>query len=1449
MSNFNDNDTTIRLFVNGAQPQEELARLTKRADELREGLKAADEAGDLKKFKALSRDLDGVNRKINQSKSVMQGVGIVLDDLSGTSMTGLRNTLRHLQREIHATKPNTEQWQKYAEEIRTVKERIAELNENLGVQPTLWGRIKTFADDVWPVFDLMSRGYDYVVSSMRKYVDAYAEMDQEMANVRKFTGMTETQVRALNEEFKKMDTRSSREQLDKLAQEAGRLGLSSSEEVLGFVRASDKINVALDELGDGATLTLSKLTDMFGDKERYGVEKSLLKTGSVINELSQSSSAAAPYLTEFAERLSGIGVQADISVAKIMGIGAVLDSNGHKVEAASTAISQILVRMMQDPAKYAEAAGLEVEHFTNLLRTDANEALLLLLKTLNQAGGLDVLAPMFKDMGENGSRAVTTLASLAKNVDLVRQRQAEATAAFAEGASVDKEFAVQNGTVQASLEKARKAAEEIRIELGERLAPLAAHFMLSSSSVARAIVTMITYTMKHKAALVGVASAIVVFTVAINASNIAFRVHYGWLVLTDRYHKTVAASAAVLRVAVTLLTKGLRAAVAEYKALNAVSSTTLWGAVAAAIGLAVAAIVKYATKTNLAAEANKRLKETMGDVEKGYRDEQREIDALFAKLDNAKKGTKEYEDAKKSILDQYGQYLSGLSNEIQALDDVAEAYKAISREARNAAKARGLASAQSKAGDSFNEVLGTQSGVLGDALSEVERRVRRGNESSREKLGGREIYKWQQRIIDAAQSNDFSDDRLITFLRSIGVYRSDAGTFTGSGAAGDVAGAINKIISAAQVYSKELDAAEIAFGTPASDFAGIGYENLKVVLGDLTKLLPDASSGGSYSLPNGKKLDYKDASELQNIISDLQMQVDKALDTMDGFIYVNPSSNSSSEDDSAGESITPKSDRFAQEKAWRTRQEAEARIAYAKGETAHAEHMESMSRIELEYYQKLLDRADLTSDERLSIEADYEEAAAKQRAAGGKAAIDEENRAYEELTLYLSQLYARRLSAQNLSEKERLQADRLYRETSEQAELNHLSRLVEMYEEGSEERLRAQQAYQSAQLEAQKRHQQEFEKQEAEYAKIKDDVFGDNPQQRQEKFDAAMDALQEVYEREIAAAGDNADEKLRIEEAFLQAQNRLRSEYAQEAEEDTRSSMERGVAAAAAWLKSEGGQALTGTLSTLTQGMASVFSGLSTMIQAELEIQTASINKKYEREVSLAQGNSYKVAQLEKKKEAEIAKIKNEANRKLFAMQVIQAVAQTAQNALAAFGSAAQVPVVGHILAPIAAAMAIAAGGIQVAAIKKQQQAAEAQGYSRGGFTKPGAVDEPAGIVHAGEWVASQRLLANPVARPMIEALDYAQRTNTIGSLRPEDVSRSITANNSLVRIAESDNAMVAMAAVAARMTDAVSGLNDRLNEPFVTVNTASGDKGINAAQDEYARLMRNKSPKSRKKK
>jgi len=102
-----------------------------------------------------------------------------------------------------------------------------------------------------------------LVMAGRSAVNAYAQMEEELANTRKYTGMTEEKVLELNEAFKKMDTRTSCEQLNKLAQEAGRLGKNTHEDVKGYVEAADIINVALVDLGDG------ECCRMFYEKSLY----------------------------------------------------------------------------------------------------------------------------------------------------------------------------------------------------------------------------------------------------------------------------------------------------------------------------------------------------------------------------------------------------------------------------------------------------------------------------------------------------------------------------------------------------------------------------------------------------------------------------------------------------------------------------------------------------------------------------------------------------------------------------------------------------------------------------------------------------------------------------------------------------------------------------------------------------------------------------------------------------------------------------------------------------------------------------------------------------------------------------------------------------------------------------------------------------------------------------
>lgn len=1351
MSDYTTN-ASVNLTMNGEQPKKVLEELRNRAFNLENAIAKAAKAGNKTELTKLRKELKTTQRQIREMESATMQVERVLKQLDKATPKELQRTLKTLEKQLNNLERGSEAWKRQTEYIKQVRAEIDKVNRELRNGETFWERFNRKMNDWQTTLAAGAAAVTGVIMAGRSAVNAYAEMDAEMANVRKFTGMTAEQVALLNQEFQKIDTRTSREDLNRLAQEAGRLGKTSQEDVLGFVKAADQINVALDDLGDGATLTLSKLTNIFGDEARLGTERSLLAVGSVINELSQNCTASAPYLAQFSQRLAGVGAQAGMTIPQLMAFAAVLDSQGQAVEMSATALSKLIMDLFKETDKIAQATGLDLEKFKATLESSTNEGLLMLLDRLHELGGMDVLAPVFKDMGEEGARASAVISALAGNVDTVRWQQEEANKAFNEATSVTKEFNVQNNTVQAGLDKARKRLTELAVELGEKLAPVMKHVISSTTLILKVMSSLITFIGKYKGEIIVVTASIVAYTIAVNAAAIKTKIF--------AVAQGVAKVAMVAWRAVTLLAAATTAlfsgnitrATIAFMAFSTTLKLSPIGLLVGSITAIVAGLALWITRTKQLTLAQKQLADIEKKAHESSLEELTTLKLLYEASQDQKRSLEERTSAVQKLQEKYPDYFGNLSTEAILAGNAADEYDRLTTSILNSARAKAR---QEQLVSNEQEILKLEqerdnkvNAALDDMVLNSQDSRFYGNTRQNKlmlldwmSLEGKPEYLITKRYIDQVRE-DYND--------KISQYRSANDTLS------------------------------------------------KQVADDLVKNENSGSGGGNTKkCPKCGKLPcvcYK-----------------------------------------GGNSDTTNDDRFKAEKEWREREEALNRIAYAKGEKSYIDYTKRMNEIEVDYYKKLKDHKEATANEQLQFEAQYYEAVKKQNDANTTLTLEAEKEAYNKRLAEAKQFF---IDGQYSIDT--------YNEAVARIEEEHLAKLVSLTKEGTKERIDAEKALADYQYQAALKKQQETKKKEEEIKrsqeKLKKEYFGDNAVERKNAYTNDLANLKIVYEAELAATQGNAEEKLRIEEAYQQAKLALQKKYGFLAVEDNRNALELANAELAEWLESEAGKAVMQSFDTVMSGMGAIFSQVSSIVQSELEIQTAAIEKRYDKEISLAEGNSYKVAKLEKQKEKEIAKAKNEANKKMFAMQVIQAIAQTATNAINAYGSAAAIPVVGFVMAPIAAAMAVAAGALQIAAIKKQQQASESQGYAKGGFTPKGAVDEEVGVVHAGEWVASQKLLANPVARPLINALDYAQRTNTIGSLRSVDVSRAVAPQ----LVAQSAPTIVVEQN--SEYTHIMKRLAERLDEPFVTVNTITGDNGIKKAQDEYDKLIRNKSPKSKRK-
>lgn len=547
------------------------------------------------------RDIEEANVDIKETKRQMQLVDNTLAHLKTSSVRDLEYSMKVLNKEMRGLDRGSEAFKQMQQQAKQLKTELEAVRAEGKAQQSWINKTADWFNRMQGVILGAIAAVSGLTFSVKSCVEKFASMDEEMTNVRKYTGQTADEVERMNEDFKKMETHTAREKLNQLAGDAGRLGITATSLVEEFVDGADKINVALsDDLGDEAVSQIGKLAQMFGEDKTKGLRGAMLATGSAVNELAQNSSASAGYLVDFTARVAGVGKQAGFTQAQIMGLASVLDQNMQQDETAATAVQNLLAKMFQDSARFAKIAGLNVKEFSKTLKEDANGALLQFLAALRSKGGFAQLAPMFEEMKMDGSRATGVLTVLADKLDDIKAAQDLATKSYAEGTSIINEFNTQNESVQAQLDKAKKRFQDLAIELGQKLYPAARLCISSASLTVHIISSIIDFVAKYRTTLITLTATIIALTVAETAHIVKLKAIAIW--------QNVVVTGA--------------------KKLWAILAAHPYLAVAAAVTTLVAVIVDLSRKTDSAAKAQEALNDIQREAQKEIVEEQLKLENL-----------------------------------------------------------------------------------------------------------------------------------------------------------------------------------------------------------------------------------------------------------------------------------------------------------------------------------------------------------------------------------------------------------------------------------------------------------------------------------------------------------------------------------------------------------------------------------------------------------------------------------------------------------------------------------------------------------------------------------------------------------------------------------------------------------------------------------------------------
>ena len=1448
----NNTQTFIgRVLLDDKQAKQTIALLEKQLEQVKQKKTDAFKKGD--DTKAFDKEIIRINASLKTLRTNQEQVNKTFNNLSSASYKELSVVMKTVQKQLRsgAVERNSEEWKKLQQKLKEVKREMNAINSESKETTSLWSRFVNVLNTNWGAVSQIIAAYAGLSMTIRKCAQAYADMEESMANVRKYTGQTDEEVHRMNEDFKRMDTRTAREQLNELAGSAGRLGITSKDMIEEFVDGADKINVALgDDLGEGAVDKIGKLAQMFGEDKTKGLRGAMLATGSAVNELAQNSSANAGYIVDFTADLSGVGIQAGMTQAQLMGLASALDQNMQEEATSATVFSQLITKMYQEPAKFAKIAGVEVTKFSNLMKTNANEGLMTFLSAMKSRGGFAEMAPMFEEMQLNGTRAVGVLSAVASHLDQVRTAQDLATQSYASGTSVINEFNVQNNTVQAQLDKAKKRFEDLTVELGEQLIPVTRYAISTLSIGIHVLSTLITFTVTHVKQLTIIGSAIAVCTALWYKETIAIKLRTAAAAANAAVDKAYIATTTLLRTAMValqatwaLLTKGVQGYIVVMRAARLASLTNPWAALATiltVVGVAVYGTVKAFASYNETlrnntqeAKNNRAVAEQQASLAKKVSDatidERNKIDMLNKIIHSNAYTVDERRSAIVNLQKIIPNYHASISNEGKLYNDNIEVITQYINKLNDAAMAEAIYEKKAEINKKRLELKTRETRIKGSLKA-----VQAERDAHPERYTSEKIFR--PSFGPGSESSYFTKDSeaLKTNKKQEEIHK--------------------KRLKTVQSEEKTLDAQEAALDLTIKNNKQI-RKALTTVIKKNTKMDSGngtVGSGGHYPTEKERKATEKERKKREAAArkAEIKRKADLKKELDDAKKSTEAQQLEATTLYSTGQiRLAEYNDRMAKIKEQGLQQRMDILRKYGEAESEEYKRLNAQKeKISADYERKQTqDLQDLEYDRQVAEQAITAEYYNKD------SDLYHNESAINEALFQLDQTFLKEKQALYLkSSDEYWQIAREIERSEQQHKYDRQKQyddtLMQLKQEyltlGNEQQMQLELAGLDEVHKAGLVSEEEYQRMKMgianKYASYKPDAKDQAKDDATTALDTAKKMTRLTDDRSGSLGSDNLATIAGGAIAAIQQQKMVNDNLQKLREEDKIS--EQAYQDAKKQMNQETYKNIAAIAGAAFSSISSMMGAASAYSQACSDLEVAKIQANYDKQISAAGNNSAKKKRLEAKRDKEISAAKTKANKKAMKIEIAQAVASTAMAAINAYSSAAAIPTVGYIIAPIAAGLATAAGMLQIATIKKQHQA-EAAGYYEGGFTGPGHWKKEAGVVHAGEFVANHNAVNNPQLLPALQLIDAAQRNNTVASLTAQDVSRAMGTGSAAVVApvvnVNADNEQVG--ASLDNVSSTIERLNEQLNLGIKSYVVITGPDGFDRKWSQYKKMKSNK--------
>lgn len=589
------------------------------------------------------------------------------------SINELKQAYNQLSEELNQLNTKSKEFNEKQKDLKDLKKNIDNATGAISKHGNSWQTAVKNLTAYVGSFGVFNAIKDTVTSAIKKNF----EYSSSLTDIRKVSGLTMQDVNKLSEELAKIDTRTSIDGLAQLAYEGAKLGMDKYgvDGMAQFVKAADKINVAIgEEMGEEALPALSKMVETMGLIPKMGIEKAMLATGSAMFKLSSTSTSTSTNIVEFAKRLTGVSRTAGITADQLLALGSASDSLFLMPEVSATAMSKFIVALQKNHNLIEKDLGIQQGTIKNMYAAGhAMDAIVLVLEKMRDKGNMNALGDIFKDVGSDGQRLITSMVTMSKNVDVLKDHLYESKEAFEEATAVTNEYTMQQQSAAGILDRANNLWEKAFVNPDgvESVKAMAEAWYDMSQMILQSPVFKNTLL----AALWSVITACKVF-IALLPLIVNYFAALG-------VYKTVSF--------LWELGKALKAAAAAQTSFNSAAKVNPYVAIASAILTAVGVVWSFAEANREAAAAEAEAVRKANAWKDKLKEAQSQTDTLTRKLHSYKttlEALNVSQNARNTQIARFNrdfrQYISKLGIEIKSVSDLKKHYSELAQEIQRA---------------------------------------------------------------------------------------------------------------------------------------------------------------------------------------------------------------------------------------------------------------------------------------------------------------------------------------------------------------------------------------------------------------------------------------------------------------------------------------------------------------------------------------------------------------------------------------------------------------------------------------------------------------------------------------------------------------------------------------------------------------------------------------------